>query len=1011
MRKIKFTLFVLCLLISNMAHAYNFSAVNSDGVTIYYNIKNGACEVTYGAKKYGTYSGDVNIPSAVTYNSKSYSVTSIGNDAFNDAFDDCSGLTSITIPNSVTSIGEGAFSDCSGLTSITIPNSVTSIGSSAFSDCSGLTSITIPNSVTSIGEQAFNGCTSLDTLSLGISIKSIGRGAFGGCEKIGGVYISDIGNWCKIEFGDSDSNPLRLTSRLYLDDSEWVTTDVTIPDSITAIGKNTFHGASCITTVRVPSTVTDVAYNAFKGIANVIYEGELAEAPWGAEYLNAYAEDWFVYKDVERRELLRVSPAAEGRIDLISIEQIHDWAFYGCDGITELYLDNIDKIHDWAFYGCDSITELYIEDVRDFGNEYGCLISCPSLRKVILEDIIGSGRSNWGFRGCENLETVEMHNVRDIPDYAFSGCSKLTTVNIDNVGEIGNNAFENCTSLPVVNGLRYADKWVVEVTNKSQSTYKIKEGTIGLSDNVFENCTNLSTISIPNSVTSIGDGAFYGCSSLTSITIPNSVVCIGDRAFSGCSALTDVYNYASSPQYIQYNTFRTYNTLHVKKGCKEAFERESYWKNFTIVEDIVGDKIITDVSQYDDIIYINDTMQLPGRQVTMQLMLDNKDEITAMQFDLVLPDGVTIDKNSRGNYALAFNTEANRADVTTHTLQSALQEDGSIRVLCYSNTNDIFLDNSGAVLDIPVTIAEDIVPGYYPVLLNNVELTLKNERLRNIAQVVCLLYVPDYEMGDVNKDTEVNVTDIVCTANYILGNAVPVFNTKAADMNYDKKITVTDIVYIANVILGNGNVSKSKGVSRAAAGTASLSIAPITMESGASKTVTLDLSNPGRQVTAFQYDMVLPEGISIDKNSRGKYNVAFDTKADRADYSSHTLSTEDQTDGSIRFLCYSTGMSTFLGDNGAVVDIPLSASSSMQGGTYDILLENVIITCTDNTEIKYGTLTATITIGDNTATAIDLPSADTSSTVYGINGQRRQATSQGINIIRMGNGVVKKVAK
>ena len=121
---------------------------------IYYNFNGDEAEVTYESTSYNSYTGDIAIPASVVYNAQTYSVTSIGNNAFKR----CSGLTSVTIGNSVTSIGNYAFEFCSRLTSITIPNSVTSIEADAFYGCSGLTSITIPNSVISIGERAFNGC-------------------------------------------------------------------------------------------------------------------------------------------------------------------------------------------------------------------------------------------------------------------------------------------------------------------------------------------------------------------------------------------------------------------------------------------------------------------------------------------------------------------------------------------------------------------------------------------------------------------------------------------------------------------------------------------------------------------------------------------------------------------------------------------------------------------------------------------------------------------------------------
>ena len=105
------------------------------------------------------------------------------------AFSGCSGLTSLTIPSSVTSIGESAFYGCSGLTSLTIPSSVTSIGESAFSGCSGLTSLTIPSSVTSIGESVFFGCSGLTSFTIPSSVTSIGWGAFCGCSGLTSIYV------------------------------------------------------------------------------------------------------------------------------------------------------------------------------------------------------------------------------------------------------------------------------------------------------------------------------------------------------------------------------------------------------------------------------------------------------------------------------------------------------------------------------------------------------------------------------------------------------------------------------------------------------------------------------------------------------------------------------------------------------------------------------------------------------------------------------------------------------
>ena len=153
----------------NNTYAYDFSAVAPSGQTLYYNIVYGTAQVVRPGtgSNYNNYvTGDLVIPSTVSYNGNDYTVTALRTVSYYGTFQNCSGLTSVTIPNSVTSIGDGAFDGCSGLTSVTIPNSVTSIGGGAFGGCSGLTSVTIPNSVTSIGGYAFYGCSNLTEIWL-----------------------------------------------------------------------------------------------------------------------------------------------------------------------------------------------------------------------------------------------------------------------------------------------------------------------------------------------------------------------------------------------------------------------------------------------------------------------------------------------------------------------------------------------------------------------------------------------------------------------------------------------------------------------------------------------------------------------------------------------------------------------------------------------------------------------------------------------------------------------------
>ena len=214
-------------------------------------------------------SGSVVIPSTVTYNGTTYSVTSIGESAYSG----CSGLTSVTIPNSVTSIGTNAFSGCSGLTSVNIGTGVTSIGESAFYNCS-MTSVTIPNSVTYIGEYAFLSCSGLTSVTIGNSVTSIGDYAFLNCSGLTSINVAS---------GNTHYSSIDGVLYNYVQDTliqcPGAKTSVTIPNSVTSIGGGAFAYCSGLTSVTIGNSLTSIGYSAFYECINLSSLISLATVP------------------------------------------------------------------------------------------------------------------------------------------------------------------------------------------------------------------------------------------------------------------------------------------------------------------------------------------------------------------------------------------------------------------------------------------------------------------------------------------------------------------------------------------------------------------------------------------------------------------------------------------------------------------------------------------------------------------------------------------------------------
>ena len=530
-------LLALCLGMGT-TYAYDFSAVCS-GKTLYFNVTdatNHYVEITCPGDPdeedpwagYTQPTGNITLPSSVTYNNVTYAVKAIGF----AAFDGCSGMTgSLTIPNSVTLIDGWAFSNCTGFTGLlSIPNSVTSIGYGAFSGCSGFTgSLTIPNSVTEIVDNAFEYCSGFTgSLIIGNSVTTIGWEAFYGCTNFSSMTVRP-------------ETPPSLGSLVFYNVPH--TIPVYVPCASLAAYQaapqwDDFINYQCMDYdfSAVCATGQTLYYNiidANNHYVEITYPGTSTSSPW-----EGYTQP--------TGNITLPSNVTHNNVTYV-VKAIGDVALYGCSGLTgSLTIPNsVTEIGEGAFAQCSGFNgSLSIgNSVTTIG--LAAFQYCHFTGSLIVPNsviTIGNGafRACTGFTGSLTLGS----SVTTIGTFAFSGCTGFSgSLNLPNsVTTIGMNAFQYCTGFT-------------------------------------------GSLTIGNSVTSIGREAFSGCTGFTgSLTIGNSVTTINNYAFQQCSGFTSMIVFPETPPTLESWVFSGVpKTIPVYVPCPslEDYQSASVWSQFT----------------------------------------------------------------------------------------------------------------------------------------------------------------------------------------------------------------------------------------------------------------------------------------------------------------------------------------------------------------------------------------------------------------------------------------------
>lgn len=732
------------------------------------------------------------------------------------AFEGMSALKSIVIPDAVTALGSSAFKNCTDLATAKLSANLSTISNSTFYSCTSLEGITIPDKVAEIYGSAFYNCTSLGYANLGKGLKKINDYVFSGCSSLPALVVpanvTNIGNYV---FNDCTS-----------------LADVTLadgnPDDYLYLGNATYQ-------------YREVSW----GPLRTKYKGLFRDCPVERLHLGR----WLIYdtNDAEESPFSYITTLKDLEIGE-TCGMIGKYAFTGCSSLNPLFVpSNIESIGEWTFKECTSLDNVTLsEGLISLGEQ--AFFGSTSLPEITIPESLPA-LSDETFRGCTALAKANMgSSLETIGPRVFMDCSALTDAAIpESVYALGVESFANCTSLPAI---VIPDGMLRNVGSKS-----------------FNGCTGATYISLGKRVTSIGDDAFGGCDNIGYIKSYNTVPPEGVTGFS--------------------EEIEKTATLFVPEASIDMYKYSLTWENFFNIKPLANDVLVKSitVTPGEVSIHLKEQVQLTAtvsnddasnKEVAWSssdeaiATVDDNGVVTAVSVGAVTITAEATDGSHIKGYSVVTVLPTLVESITIEEQDIRLKVDKKIQLTAVVGPDDatdktiVWSSSNSRIADVD---ANGLVTAgrYYS---GDVTITATAADGSGVS-ASCLITVYDRTQGDTNDDDKVNVTDVMTIYNYIYSNPINGFDRLAADVNSDNSINGKDMTEVVNIILNMPYTSPEvNGIDKEPSAGDCLVAANISINGGGSNTMDISIEN-SHAYSALQFDIILPEGISLDKLSRG----------------------------------------------------------------------------------------------------------------------------------------------